>query len=269
MAAYAQPPTDVKANSYIELDPANLVLQGRLYTTAWTDASESPGAWNYVVDDAGGALIVGDTAIPVKDGVRDWTAGSQFTFGDPAPGNQVYTVGSAEVPPVTSVTITPGLVVVPDDEVPLYRITPNEKEAALIWATCVLDYQMDWFGSQRFASRGSDTVSSPLQNLRWPRAGAHDFAGYPFKSDEYPAILVQVTAETALYLLQRDLASTPEVLGLGIKKAEIPGPIKVEVDSLARVPMIPDYIYSKLREIGRPNASGLTGSMRFVKVLRT
>lgn len=269
MAAFAQLPTDVKVNSYIEMDPANLVLQRRLYTTAWDNASESPGAWQYVVDDPGAALTPGTTTIPVKDGIRDWTVGSQFTFGDPGPGVQVYTITLAATPPVTSIEISPGLVVVPDDEVPLFRLTPNEKESALIWGTCVLDYQMDWFGTQRFASRGTDVVSSPQQNLRWPRAGANDLAGYPFQQDVYPAILEQVTAETALYLLERNLANTPELLGLGFKKAEIPGPIKVEVSSLERVPMIPDYLYSKMRELGSPNSSGLTGSMRFAHIVRT
>lgn len=269
MAAFAQLPTDVKVNSYIELDPANLVLQRRLYTTAWDNASESPGAWNYVVDDPGAALTPGTTAIPVKDGIRDWTVGTQFTFGDPGLGVQVYTVTLAATPPVTTIEISPGLVLVPDDEVPLFRITPNEKESALIWATCVLDYQMNWFGAQRFASRGTDVVSSPQQNLRWPRAGANDLAGYPFLQEVYPAILEQVTAEAAVYLLERNLASTPELLGLGFKKAEIPGPIKVEVSSLERVPMIPDYLYSKMRELGEPNASGLTGSMRFAQIVRT
>lgn len=269
MAAYAQLPTDPKVNSYIELDPANLVLQRRLYTDAWDNASESPGATNYIVDDPGAALTPGTTTIPIKDGIRDWTVGSQFTFGDPGLGVQVYTVTLAATPPVTAIEISPGLVLVPGDDVPLFRITPNEKEAALIWSTCVLDYQMDWFGSQRFASRGTDVVSSPQQNLRWPRAGVIDLAGYPFLSDTYPAILEQVTAEAAIYLLERNLAQTPALLGLGFKKAEIPGPIKVEVSSLDRVPMLPDYLYSKMRELGEPNASGLTGSMRFAQMVRT
>lgn len=269
MAAYAQLPTDPKVNSYIELDPANLVMQRRLYTDSWDNASESPGAWNYVVDDPGAALNPGDTVITIKDGVRDWTVGSQFTFGDPGPGVQVYTVTIAASPPVTSITISPGLVLVPGDAFPLYRLTPNEKESALIWATCVLDYQMDWFGSQRFASRGTNVSSSPQQNLRFPRAGVHDLAGYPFLSEVYPAILEKVTAEAALYLLERNLAKTPDLLGLGFKKAEIPGPIKVEVSSLEQIPMLPDYLYSKMRELGQPNASGLTGSMRFAKVVRT
>lgn len=269
MAAYADPPTDPKVNAYIDLDAANLVMQRRLYTTAWDNASQSPGAWNYVVDDPGSALIVGDTVIPLRDGVRNWTDGDQLTFGDPGVGSQVYTVVGDVSPPVASITITPGLVTVPGDGAAVNRTTPNEREAALIWATCVLDYQMDWYGSQRYASRGTQVTSSPQQNLRWPRSGVNDFAGYPFVDTSFPEPLQVATAETALYLLQRDLASTPELLGLGFKKATIPGPISVEVDSLQRVPMVPDYIYSKLRELGEPNASGLGGSMRFGRLVRT
>jgi hypothetical protein len=271
MAAYAQPPTDPKVNSYCELDAANLILQRRLYTDAWDNASQSPGAWDYVVDDPGATLTPGATSIPVRDGVRNWTDGDLITFGStlPGDGSQTYTIVGDFSPPVTTITISPGLVVVPGDGAAVNRFTPNERESALIWATCVLDYQMDWFGSQRYASRGTNVTSTPQQNLRWPRAGVHDFAGYPFIAEQYPEILVQVTAETALYLLQRDLAQTPALLGLGFKKAEIPGPIKVEVDSLQRVPMIPDYLYSKLRELGVPNASGLSGSMSFARTYRT
>ena len=103
MAAYAQLPTDPKVNSYIELDAANLVMQKRLYTDAWDNASESPGAWNYVVDDPGAALTPGATVIPVRDGVRDWTDGSQFTFGDPGGGNTTYTVVGNATPPVARI----------------------------------------------------------------------------------------------------------------------------------------------------------------------
>ena len=108
MALFAQPPTDPKVNSYATLDQANAFLATRLYTDAWDNASESPGAREYVVDGAG--LSPGDTVIPVKDGKGDWTNGNTLTFVDPGPVVPVYTIVGTFAEPVTSITIAaPGL----------------------------------------------------------------------------------------------------------------------------------------------------------------
>lgn len=270
MAAFAQPPTDPKVNTYATLDQANAFMARRLYTEAWDNASESPGGRDYVVDDPGAALGVGDTVIPVKDGQGDWTAGNTLTFTDPGPGVPVYVIVGTFLPPVTSITIAaPGLVApVPADGAPVYRGTPNEREAALIWSACVLDGNWDWFGAQRFASRGSISTSTPQQNLRWPRSGVQDLGGYTFPSEQYPEPLINLTAEQALYLLQRDNSAMPDVLGLGFKKAEIPGPLKVEVDRTAVLGMTPDYLWNKYRELGIATPGANPGTMSFQHLRR-
>ena len=270
MAVFAQPPTDPKVNSYATLDQANDFMARRLFTESWDNALESPSARDYVVDDSGGALIVGDTVIPVKDGKGDWANGNTLTFVDPGPGVPVYTIVGTFAPPVTSITIAaPGLVApIPGDGAPVYRGTPSQKEAALIWSACVLDGSWDWVGSQRFASRGSISTSSPLQNLRWPRAGATDLEGYNFNSEQYPEPLVNLASEQAMYLLQRDLASMPDVMGLGFSKAEIPGPLKVEVDPTMLLGLSPNYLWNKYRELGTPSAGANPGSMSFVHMRR-
>lgn len=270
MAVFSQPPTDVKVNSYVDLDRANYLLARRLHTEAWDNASESPGARNYVVDDPGASLAPGATTIPIRDGAGDWTTGNVIQFGDPATGNPTYTV-SADFPAGSaSITIdAPGLLApVPLDGVAIYRYTPNEKEAALIWSACVLDGTWDWVGSQRYASRGSTATSAPQQNLRWPRSGADDLDGYTYESDEYPEPLESLTAEQALYLLQRDLAKIPDVMGLGFKKAEIPGPQKVEVDPQQVTGLTPSYLWTKYRELGTPTPGANPGSMQFMPLRR-
>lgn len=267
MAAFAQPPTDPKVNTYATLDQANAFLARRLYTEAWDNASESPGARDYVVD---GAHSPGDTVITIKDGQGDWTVGSRLTFVDPGPGVPVYTVTLAATEPVASITIaTPGLVApIPGDGSPVYRQTPNEKESALIWSACILDGSWDWFGSQRYASRGTVATSSPQQNLRWPRSGVQDRGGYTFIAEQYPEPLINLCAEQALYLLQRDNSAMPDVLGLGFSKAEIPGPLKVEVDRTAVLGMTPDYLWNKYRELGIATAGANPGTMSFQRMRR-
>lgn len=269
MAVFNDPPTDVKVNSYSSLDQGNFHMARRLHTDAWDNATESPSARGYLVDDPGATLIIGSTTIPIDTGKGDWKAGNVLIFGDPVSGIQEYQIVSDVASPATSIDITPGLVSpVPGDNLAVNRLTPSEKETALIWATCVLDYQMDWFGSQRFASRGADVTSSPQQNLRWPRSGVVDLAGYPFKNDEFPLVLIEQTSEAALYLLQRDLAKTPDLLGLGFSAAEIPGPIKVKVSSLETIPMLPSYLLNKLRELGVLTGSATAGGFRTISMVR-
>lgn len=265
--AQSQPPFDVLVTTYASVAEVDAFLAARPYTDAWDATSSSPSAADYQVNDPGATLNVGDTAIPVDTGIGNWTAGTVLTFeGDP---NQ-YTVASDAASPATTVTIAaPGLQLVPPDDAAITRVTPNPREAAVMWATSNLDGQWDWVGSQRYPTRGTDTASSSQkQNLRWPRSGAVDLDGNYFDDNQYPRQLVELTAEYTLYLLQRDLSSTPAVLGLGFKKAEIPGPLKVEVDDTMVVSMVPDYLWTKYRMLGVPAPGAKPGGMQFPSLKR-
>jgi hypothetical protein len=261
MAVYSDPPTDVKVNSYVSLDLANYFNVRALNTASWDAASQTPDAREYLVNDPGGTLIIGSTSIPVDGGKGGWTDGNEFTFGDPGTGVPVYKIDGTFPEGSTSITIAaPGLVApVPGDNVPLNRLTPNAKETALIYATYILDYQMCWFGAQRYTSRGSTGASLPQQNLKWPRSGTEDAAGYPFPSDVFPEPLQRATALFANYVLSRDLSVPPELLGLGFSKAEIPGPIKVEVSSLDQLPQVSDMVLRQLVELGELCDSAAAG----------
>lgn len=257
MAVFADP-LDPKCNSYVTLDAANNHLLRRLYTEAWDNAGQTPDGRNYKVD---GAFVAGNTAILLKSGVGDFTAGDQITFG----GSQVHTVVSWS--PLTLTIVSPGLVANVSDNTDVFRFTPNEKESALIWATSVLDTQMDWLGSKRFASPGNGP--GPYQNLYWPRSGVLDQAGYNYPQDTVPVGVANCTSELALYVLQRDLAKTPDLLGLGFKKAEIPGPLKVEVDRRMTEKMIPDYLLSKMRDFGTLSPTVGGQGFRVMPITRT
>jgi hypothetical protein len=265
--AHSQPPFDAAVTTYASVAETDALLAARPYTEAWDNTSASPSAAGYLVNDPGATLIVGDTAIPVDTGVGDWAIGTALTFDGDA---TIYTVAAAAASPATGITLAaPGLVSVPANDAAISRLTPNPREAAVMWATSNLDGQWDWVGSQRYPTRGTDTANAGQhQNLRWPRSGAVDLDGNYFDDNTYPKQLVELTAEYTMYLLQRDLASTPEVLGLGFKKAEIPGPLKVEVDPSMTTSMVPDYLWSKYRMLGVPAPGVNPGSMSFVSMRR-
>jgi hypothetical protein len=241
MAVFTDP-LDPKANSYVSLDRANEILEQRLYTDAWDNASESPGGRGYTVNDPGATLAPGDTTIPVTGGVGGFLATNRIGFANSTTNE--YQVATDAPAPVSSIDIpAPGLLApVPGDGVELFRFTPNEKESALIWATSVLDCYMDW--------NGTKTNLCDSQVLRWPRSGVVDDDGCSVDPYTIPADLESLTAETALYLLTRNLSKDPDLLGLGFSKAEIPGPIKVEVDRRMVIPMISNYLGMKAGYLG-------------------
>ena len=243
-------PSDPRANSYVSLDDANQILEQRLYTDAWDDASQSPGGRGYLVDDPGATLAPGSTVIPLKDGEGGFTAANRVSFQ--ASQSTEYKIDVDAPAPVVSVTLSaPGLVApIPLDGEQFIRWTPNEKESALIWATSVLDCYMDW--------NGTKTGNCNAQVLRWPRTGVIDYDGCQLDANTIPQALKDLTAETALYLLTRNLSTDPALLGLGFSKAEIPGPIKVEVDSRQVIPIISNYLRVKGGYLGSlvPDAAG-------------
>ena len=259
MAVFTDP-LDPKANSYVSLDRANEILEQRLYTDAWDNASESPGGRGYTVNDPGATLVPGSTTIPITGGVGGFLATNRIGFSGST--TNVYKIASDAPAPVTSVDIpAPGLVTpIPGDGEELFRFTPNEKESALIWATGVLDCYIDWNGTK------TNVCSS--QVLSWPRSGVVDYDGCSVDPNTIPADLEQLTAETALYLLTRNLSKDPDLLGLGFSKAEIPGPIKVEVDRGMVLPMISNYLTMKTGYLGSLRSGAAGQPMRNAPLMR-
>lgn len=257
--------THLLQNSYVSYAEALAFIGSRLYTTSWDDAQALPDGYDYRVDDPGSALVIGATTIPVKDGTGSLADGS-ISFVLPESGT-VYEKYTVTAHGASSITISPGLVTVPDDSVPIYRLTINDREKAILWATQILDAQIDWFGSPRYAMRDSAAPQTgPFQNLRWPRMGVIRSDGYAYPYDRIPEDLKRVTAELAIYLLQRDLSSIPDLLGLGIEEASLPGPLRVKVSKKMKEFIIPDYILAMLRDLGR--VQGVVGGFASVRLHR-
>lgn len=128
------------------------------------------------------------------------------------------------------------------------QATDSDKEKSLIWATRLLDEQIDWTGFKR----------ERAQALQWPRNGVIDRAGYLIDSDMMPQTLKDATAEMARFLLASDRTAEDDTIGFKRIKA---GSVEIEIDKSdreARKQVIPKHIFAMLHPIGRP----LRGQMK-------
>lgn len=131
------------------------------------------------------------------------------------------------------------------------------REAAIIWATRVLDECFNWNGWKRTLT----------QSLRWPRSGVTtpDFFWYDY--DTVPDPIREGTAELALSLLKRDRTKEPKLLGQGFSDLAV-GPIKLNVDPTMVLALIPTHIAAKLQYMGSVQGPG-EGSAGSIKLLRS
>lgn len=134
--------------------------------------------------------------------------------------------------------------------------TVSTREAALIWATSLLDQAFDWYGSK----------TSETQALRMPRYGLVDQDGYPIDYNSIPKLLERATAVFGLRLVERDRFSDPALLGLGISTAKL-GPISVSLARNQELDFVPRDVTLMLGPLGSVRG-GSTGGI-FFKVRRT
>ncbi len=118
------------------------------------------------------------------------------------------------------------------------QATDAAKEKGLIWATRLLDEQMDWSGLKR----------ERAQALQWPRVGVNDRGGYLIDSNTMPQPIKDATAEFARYLLTADRTAESDTLGFRRIKA---GPVEIEVNIADRVQIVPRHVVEMLWPIGR------------------
>ena len=249
---YAFLDTTVKgaeANSYITVARADEILAQRLYTEAWSGAAETPNADDYTVAIS---TAEGSVSVYVDAGVGTFVAGTRIRF---AGHSTFYTVKST-LSGSGSLSITPALTT----DVPAYegiiRVTASEKEAALTWATTLLDQMMVWEGTKR-------TVE---QRLRWPRSGVINADGHNIDYDTIPEILEIATAEFALSLLESNKFKLPAALGQGVSEVVL-GPFRAKIDSNATEPVIPPGVLSLLSYLGSLE-SAAQGNTRIVPLGR-
>lgn len=120
--------------------------------------------------------------------------------------------------------------------------TTSNKEAALIWATRLLDEQVDWQGS----------ASNLTQALRWPRYGVYNYDVVFFDHTTIPTWLKNATAELARWLLSED-RTAERIIGLRSVKADV---VAVDFDKYDLKPILPPPVRSLIERYGQVRGVG-------------
>jgi hypothetical protein len=110
----------------------------------------------------------------------------------------------------------------------------NDKDAALIWATRLLDSLYEWSGY----------VVNETQALLWPRSGLLYRSGYTVPTTVIPIELQRATAEFARQLLVTDRTADNDLATQGIRSLTA-GPISITFDgsaTAATVTAVPDLV---------------------------
>lgn len=119
----------------------------------------------------------------------------------------------------------------------------SDKNAALVWATRLLDEQVNWFGWNSYDD----------QKLRWPRTGLTDPEGRDIDSDDIPSFLKEATAELAFFLLSEDRTLETNRDLIGLKKVVIDTlSITTDPSTTAIKPVIPMSVWSMIKFYGQP-----------------
>jgi hypothetical protein len=127
----------------------------------------------------------------------------------------------------------------------------DTKNAALVWATQLLDDLVDWVG-------GKYTES---QALRWPRWAVYDQDGYVVSWTSIPQFLKDATAELAMHLINNDIVTDDGTKGFSELRADT---IMMKIDKYDRKSIIPRSVWVLLKDYG--NISGY--KKRFCQLVR-
>lgn len=99
--------------------------------------------------------------------------------------------------------------------------TTEDKTAALVWATRLLDEWIAWKGYK----------ATDEQTLRWPRYSVYDRDGYAYDNDELPQWLKDATAEQAKDLLTVDVTAPSDTQGFSEIQVET---LRLKIDKADR-----------------------------------
>jgi hypothetical protein len=120
---------------------------------------------------------------------------------------------------------------------------PDTKEAALMWATRILDENVNWFGY----------ITYDDQPLRWPRTGLTDVEGRTVDENSIPKFLAEAISEFAFFLIGEDTTLETNRDLIGLKKVTI-DTLSITTDSstLAIKSVIPASVWSMIKFYGQP-----------------
>lgn len=135
--------------------------------------------------------------------------------------------------------------------------TSSTKETALVWATRLLDEQIDWAGAKQ----------SREQALAWPRVGVVDCEGHSIDSDQVPAKVKNACAEMARYLIGENRTLENDTRGIAFMGA---GSLQITPNVSDRKGVLPDSVIAIVQGacFGTVHGTGGAG-MGFAKLLRT
>jgi hypothetical protein len=116
-------------------------------------------------------------------------------------------------------------------------LTTANAESCLIYATTLLDAQVQWDG----------TKETDAQALRWPRTGVADVDGYTVDDDTHPVWLQEATSFYAYFLSQSDRTADSDTFGFKELKA---GSLEMVIDKYDRIPTIPNIVWEIVKPYG-------------------
>jgi hypothetical protein len=112
----------------------------------------------------------------------------------------------------------------------------DNKEAALMWATRLIDEKVEWSG---FVITGTPA-------LGWPRSMVYDRNGHAFSQSEIPTWLADATAEFARELIAENRTAETNRDTIGFKKMKV-GELALEMNSFAKKPVMPPAVWSIIK----------------------
>lgn len=124
-------------------------------------------------------------------------------------------------------------------------LSDENKKRAMIFATRLLDEQVDWNGTPR---KSTDTSISDHQALRWPRNSVVDSDGYAVDHKTIPEWLKNSCSELARYLSANDRTAEPSTAGFS--KLQV-GSVSVDVDKNDQLPTMPKSVVQMVTAYGR------------------
>ena len=120
---------------------------------------------------------------------------------------------------------------------------PDDKEIALMWATRLLEENVNWYGYITYAD----------QPLRFPRTGLYDVDGRDVSYTTIPQFLKDAVSEMAFHLLSEDRTLETNRDLVGLKRVKIDTlDITTDGNPLSTKPVIPLSVWSIIKVYGRP-----------------
>lgn len=119
----------------------------------------------------------------------------------------------------------------------------DNKKAALVWATRILDQQIDWY-----ATRATET-----QSLRIPAVWKIDDPdGYEISETIVPQFVKNATSELAKHLITSDRTLEADTFGYKRMRA---GQLELEMQKYEKLPVIPDSVWQMVQYYGEKRSS--------------